>query len=356
MIPSTKQWLLAALVAIAGLAGYYAWKQVEGDGLPAGIVQGNGRIEGVEIDVATKYGGRLRDIRVAEGEFVKAGQVLAEMDTSQLAAQKRQAEAQLRRAEIGVDTAGSVVTQRQAERRAAEALVEQRRAQLDAASRRRARSEQLGGSNTVAQQVVDDDRANENGAKAALAAAEASLAASDAAIGAAQAQVVDARASVEAAKAAIEAIDTDIADGTLASPRDGRVQILVAQPGEVLAGGGRVLNLIDLTDVYMTFFLSSVDAGRVAQGAEARLVLDAAPQFVIPAKISFVADVAQFTPKTVETEAEREKLMFRVRARVEPALLRKYLAYVKTGLPGTAYVRLDPETPWPENLDKSLIE
>jgi HlyD family secretion protein len=248
------------------------------------------------------------------------------------------------------------VTQRQAERRASVALVEQRKAQLDAASRRRTRSEDLGGRNSVAQQVVDDDRANENGAKAALAAAEASLAASEAAIGAAQAQVVDARAAVEAAQAAIESIETEIADGTLTSPRDGRVQIVVAQPGEVLTGGGRVVNLIDLTDVYMTFFLSSGDAGRVAQGAEVRLVLDAVPQYVIPAKISFVADVAQFTPKTVETEAEREKLMFRVRARVEPQLLRKYIAYVKTGLPGTAYVRLDPETPWPANLDKSVVE
>jgi len=356
MIPSTKQWLLAILIVMAGSAGYYAWKNVERDGLPVGIVEGNGRIEGVEIDIATRYAGRLREVRVTEGEFVKAGQVMAQMDTSQLAAQKRQAEAQLRRAEIGVDTAGSVVTQRQAERRASVALVEQRKAQLDAASRRRTRSEDLAGRNSVAQQVVDDDRANENGAKAALAAAEASLAASEAAIGAAQAQVVDARAAVEAAQAAIESIETEIADGTLTSPRDGRVQIVVAQPGEVLTGGGRVVNLIDLTDVYMTFFLSSGDAGRVAQGAEVRLVLDAVPQYVIPAKISFVADVAQFTPKTVETEAEREKLMFRVRARVEPQLLRKYIAYVKTGLPGTAYVRLDPETPWPANLDKSVIE
>ena len=356
MIPSAKQWLVAALVVVALAGGYYIWQRVEPSDLPAGIAEGNGRIEAVEIDIATKSAGRLREIRAREGDFARAGEILALMDTSQLAAEKRQAEAQLRRAAISVDTARSVVTQREAERRAALALVEQRSAQLDAAKRRRARSEQLSTNNTIAQQVVDDDRANESGATAALAASEASLAASDAAIGTAKAQIVDARAAVDAAKAASESIETEISDGTLVSPRDGRVQFLVAQPGEVLASGGRIINLVDLTDVYMTFFLPAGDAGKVSLGSDVRLVLDAAPQYVIPAKVSFVADVAQFTPKTVETEEEREKLMFRVRARIEPQLLKKYITYVKTGLPGMAYVRLDQQVAWPDSLEKSLVQ
>lgn len=356
MIPNAKQWLVAALVVAILASGYYIWQRSDPSDLPAGIAEGNGRIEAVEIDIATKSAGRLREVRVREGDFVRGGDVLALMDTSQLAAQKRQAEAQLRRAMIAVDTAGSVVTQREAERRAALALVEQRKAQLDAAARRRARSEQLSTSNTIAQQVVDDDRANESSMKAALASSEASVAASDAAIGAAKAQVVDAQAAVDAAQAAIESIETEITDGTLVSPRDGRVQFLVAQPGEVLASGGRIINLVDLSDVYMTFFLSATDAGKVSLGSEVRLVLDAAPQYVIPAKVSFVADVAQFTPKTVETQDEREKLMFRVRARIEPELLRKYITYVKTGLPGVAYVRLDQQAAWPDSLEKSLVQ
>ena len=163
-------------------------------------------------------------------------------------------------------------------------------------------------------------------------------------------------AAVDAADAAIESINTEIADGTLKSPREGRVQYLVAQPGEVLAAGGRVINMVDLTDVYMTFFLPSEDAGRTAIGQDVRLVLDAAPQYVVPAKVSFVADVAQFTPKTVETEEERQKLMFRIRARIAPDLLRKYITYVKTGLPGMAYLQLDPDTAWPEDLEKNLVK
>lgn len=203
-------------------------------------------------------------------------------------------------------------------------------------------------------QVLDDDRANAQGAKAAVAAAEAQLAASKAAIGAAQAQVVDAEAAVDAAKAAIESITADINDSTLRSPRAGRVQYRVAQPGEVVSAGGRVLNLVDVGDVYMTFFLATPQAGRVGIGAEVRIVLDAAPRYVIPAKVSFVADVAQFTPKTVETQAEREKLMFRVRAQISPELLRKYIQHVKTGLPGMAYIRLDPDAEWPANLRETL--
>jgi len=84
----------------------------------------------------------------------------------------------------------------------------------------------------------------------------------------------------------------------------------VAQPGEVLPAGGKILTILDLSDVYMTFFLPETLAGRVAIGAETRVVLDAAPQYVFPAKVSFVASVAQFTPKTVETATERQKLVF----------------------------------------------
>jgi HlyD family secretion protein len=100
----------------------------------------------------------------------------------------------------------------------------------------------------------------------------------------------------------------------------------------------------------MTFFLPETVAGRVALGSEVRLVLDAAPQFVIPAKVSFVASTAQFTPKTVETASERQKLMFRVRAQIDPALLQRHLAQVKTGLPGVAWLKLDANTPWPAQL------
>lgn len=349
-----KQWILAGAIIVLAAGVYYAWKSLNGDGLPEGIARGNGRIEAVEIDISTKSPGRIREILVDEGDFVQANDILARMDTDQLESQLKQAEAQLRRAEIGIETARSLVTQREAEHTAAEATVAQREAQLDAAQRRLARSQQLTQTRTISQQVLDDDRATAQGAEAAVGAARAQLAATEAAIGAAKAQVIDAEASVEAAKAAIASIQADINDATLRAPKPGRVQYRVAQPGEVLSAGGRVLNLVDVSDVYMTFFLPTAQAGRVAIGAEARIVLDAAPQYVIPANISFVADVAQFTPKTVETEEERQKLMFRVKAKISQELLQKYIQQVKTGLPGMAYVKLDPNAEWPQHLAETV--
>ncbi|OWJ79478.1 MULTISPECIES: HlyD family secretion protein [Haematobacter] len=345
-----KRWVLAGLVLIAAVGGYAAWKRFNEPGLPSGIASGNGRIEATEIDISALSAGRLDKLLVAEGDLIQHGQVLARMDIVQLEAQRRQAEAERDRARISVETANAVVAQREAEKRQALAVVDQYQSALDVADRRLQRSEALAKNDNLSKQTLDNDRGGAQQAKAALAAAEAQSAAADAGIGAARAAVVDANAAVAAAEASIDAIASSINDSTLTSPRDGRVQYLVAREGEVLAGGGRVLNLVDLADVYMTFFLPTAQAGRLAVGSEARIVLDAAPQDVIPAVISFVADVAQFTPKTVETADEREKLMFRVRARVSPDLLRKYLDVVKTGLPGTAYVKIDADTEWPENL------
>jgi HlyD family secretion protein len=104
----------------------------------------------------------------------------------------------------------------------------------------------------------------------------------------------------------------------------------------------------------MTVFLPAAIAGRLEIGSEARIILDPAPQYVVPASISFVATDAQFTPKTVETEEEREKLMFRVKLKVEAQVLKQYSRRVKTGVRGLGFVRTDPATPWPSDLKVNL--
>jgi HlyD family secretion protein len=338
------------LLLVAGAA----WLFLRPGGLPEGFASGNGRIEAVEIDIATKTPGRVAEILVREGDFIEKGQLLARMDTATLEAQLREAKANLRRAKIATEAAKSVVTQRKAERSSAEAVVAQRQAQLDIAEKNLSRSRQLVDRNAVPVQRLDDDTAEFQAAKAALSAAQAQQAAAEAGINSAESDVVSAEANVEATEATIERIDADIKDSQLRSPRDGRVQYRVAEPGEVLNAGGPVLNMVDLSDVYMTFFLPTSEAGRVALGAEARIVLDVAPEYVIPAKVSYVADVAQFTPKTVETAEEREKLMFRIKAKVPVEVLQEHIEQVKTGLPGIAYVRLDAEKPWPEELTVRL--
>ena len=167
---------------------------------------------------------------------------------------------------------------------------------------------------------------------------------------AARAHLVSAQRAVESAAAAARQIRTRIDDSTLAAPRGGRVQYRLAEPGEVLPSGGRVVTLLVLSDVYMTIFLPTAQVGRVFLGTDARIILDAVPEFVIPAKVSFVAANAQFTPREVETRSEREKLMFRVKVKIDPALLRAHIEKVKTGVPGEAYVMLGSDAEWPEQL------
>jgi HlyD family secretion protein len=352
-----KKWFLRiGIAAAAAVIGYFAWQWLRPPQLPPGLARANGRIEATEIDIAAKIQARIKEILVDEGDYVTAGQVLVRMDTASLEAQRLEGEAQLLRAKTAIEAATSLVAQREAEKAAAQATQAQYEAELDAAQRRFARSQALAPKGAMSQQELDDDRARFHKAQAAVSTEKAQVAASDAAIGTAKEQIIDAKAQVEAARATIQRIQADINDSVLIAPREGRVQYRVAQPGEVMAPGGKVLNMFDLTDVYMTFFLPTESAGRVTLGTDVHLVLDAIPQFVIPAKATFVADVAQFTPKMVETAVERQKLTFRIKAHISPELLKKYIHQVKTGLPGVAYVLTSPDASWPPNLQVKLPE
>lgn len=343
--------IAAAILALAS----FAWFKNSNNGYGNSFVSGNGRIEATEFDISTKLPGRIDEILVREGDFVKAGQVLVRMQSDTLLAQRDEAIAALHQAETSVAAAQAQLALRQSDAAAADALIAQREAELDAAQRRLQRSQTLSKQGAASLQELDDDRARVRSAEAVLTASRAQAAAAAAAINAAEAQRVGAQASVQAATAAVARIEVDISDNELKSPRDGRVQFRVSQVGEVLGAGGRVLNVIDLSDVYLTFFLPNEVAGRVALGTDVRIVLDAAPNHPVPAKVSFVSSVAQFTPKTVETASERQKLMFRIRAQIPQELLQKYLEQVKTGLPGVAWVKLDSDAAWPAELVSPLV-
>ncbi|HEY0940350.1 MAG TPA: efflux RND transporter periplasmic adaptor subunit [Steroidobacter sp.] len=345
-----KKTIAIAIVAAVGAIAWILWRTLQPEGFGDAFVSGNGRIEATEINVAAKLGGRVEDIFVREGDFVKAHQPLAKMQVVTLEAQRDEARAIHQQAITSVATAKAQLAMRRSEVAAAQAAVIEAESALDAAERRLNRSEMLAKEGASSGQELDDDRARARAARAALEAAKARVVAAESAVEAARTQIVGAESSVIAAAATVARIEADIEDSVLSSPRDGRVQYRIAQPGEVLAAGSPVLNLVDLSDVYMTFFLPETVVGRVALGSEVRIILDAAPEFVIPAKVSFVADTAQFTPKTVETANERQKLMFRVRAHIDRDLLQKHLTQVKTGLPGVAWLKLDRETPWPESL------
>ena len=313
--------VLALIALVVGLSGYTWWQKTAAS-LPLGLASGNGRLEATEIDVATRNPGRLADVLIGEGDWVETDAVLARMDTSELEALQREARADLRRL---VES-----------RKYAIAIVEQRKSELGYADRELGRSQQLVAEGHVSRERLDQVRTRLRIAQTALQAANI--------------KVVESEAAIEAARARIERLQAQQDDSVLVAPRDGRVLYRLAEAGEVLGAGGKVVTLLDLTDVYMTIFLPTADASLVDVGAEARILLDALPDVAIPARVSFVAARSQFTPREVETRSEREKLMFRVKVKIDPRLLKKYAERVKTGVPGAAYVRLDPEVSWPEYL------
>ena len=122
----------------------------------------------------------------------------------------------------------------------------------------------------------------------------------------------------------------------------------------MVAAGAPIVTILDLTDVYMTIFLPAADAGQLAVGDEARIILDPVPDYVIPASVSFVAADAQFTPKTVETSDERAKLMFRIKLKIDPQLLQQFYTRVKTGVRGLGFVRTKADVEWPAELQVKL--
>ncbi|MDX2484711.1 MAG: efflux RND transporter periplasmic adaptor subunit [Pseudodonghicola sp.] len=329
---SRKISIVLVVAVLAAFLGYAAWKVLlaPSDLPPDGFARGNGRIEADLIDISTRLAGRVSDISVREGDLVQPGDVLAVMDTKELVAQKMRAEAAVASAEAAVAVAQAGVTETEA--------------RLALSQSELARAETLNQRGVVSGEELDIRRTEAQLAAAGRTAAEAG--------------VVAKQRAVDAEAAALREIEARIADSTLFAPQVGRVLYRLAQPGEVLGGGGKVLTLVSLGDVYMEFFLPASAAPRVRLGDEARIVVDVMPGVSVPAVVSFVAPQAQFTPKQVETIAERESLMFRIRVRIPQEMVAMRLAQVKTGVRGVAWVRLaGPDgnvLDWPEGLTPPL--
>ena len=342
--------LIILLVAVVAGGLFYRKHQKSLEEANSLFASGNGRLEATEISISTKLAGRIDEIMVDEGDFVKENQPLVQMQLNVLNAQLAQAEAKKKQAITTEASAFALIQVRESEVAAANAAVAQKKSIMEGAQKRYGRTQSLHKKEVVSDQKFDDDEAEYLSAKAAYESSLAGVKQAEAAVSVAKVDAEGAKAAVLAADADIARIKADIDDSLLVSPRKGRIQYRIAQKGEVLSAGGRVLNLVDLTDIYMTFFLPERIAGKVKIGTEVRIVLDAIPEYPVPAAVSYVASTAQFTPKTVETQIERQKLMFRVKARIAPELLEQYIEYVKTGLPGVAWVKLDKDAQWPENL------
>ncbi|WP_412479389.1 HlyD family secretion protein [Azonexus sp. IMCC34839] len=313
--------IFALFVLCTAAGGFYLYQQRQ-NALPPGFASGNGRLEATEVDVATKIAGRLAELGPREGDSVEADAVVGRLDADDLRAQLRAAEAQVIQAQKAVDES--------------RAGVRKSRSDVSLAGKTLKRSEELVGKGFISRNKLDTDQTGMEGAMAGMAQAQSRVAEADAAVAVAQAKVDSLKATLN--------------DTSLKAPIAGRVLYRLAEPGEVLAAGGKALTLVDLSDMYMTIYLPTEKAGQVAVNSEARIVLDALAGQVIPAKVSFVAAKAQFTPREVETRTEREKLMFRLKVKADPAWLAAHRDLAKGGMPGVAYVKLDANATWPANL------
>jgi HlyD family secretion protein len=314
-----RRLLTIVLLALLGAGAFFLWKLGQPPGLPAGIAAGNGQLEATEVDVATKVAGRLAAVLAREGDAVARDQAVAELDADDLKARLRAAEAQVRQARAAAAESRAGLASAASQRKLAAVTLK--------------RSEELVKKGFVTGGKLDEDRSK-------LQTAEADVTA-------AQSRVGEAVSAVAAAEAQVDVLRVALNDTTLKAPLAGRVLYRLAHPGEVLAAGGKVLTLLDMDDVFMSIYLSAAEAGRLALGDEARIALDALADQPLPARVVFVAPRAQFTPKEVETRDEREKLMFRVKLKVDPAWLREHAELAKPGMPGVAYVRTAPDAAWP---------
>jgi HlyD family secretion protein len=330
-VPRRLWWLRGALalaiLAGGGGAGYYWWQRLHPP-LPPGIAFSNGRLEADEINIDTKYAGRISEMLADEGDLVKAGQVVARMDTQDLAASLKKSQAQVSQARRAVDEANANLVQQKTQ-----VLLAQQ--EFDRATILLKKGYQT-------QEVVDQRQQQLDGAVAALDAANA--------------RVTESEHALEAATHDVELYNVEIADNTLVAPHDGRIQYRIANLGEVLPAGGHVFAMLDTSYVYMDIYLPTETAGKVRFGSDARIVLDAYPKVAIPAKVSFIASQAQFTPKIVETQYERDKLMFRIRVRIDAERLRGRADAVRSGLPGVAYVLTDRAAAWPASLQGTAVQ
>lgn len=318
-------WSVLTTLTLAAI-GLAWWMNAQRDRLPQGIHRGNGRVEVERIEIAAKYPGRVVELPVREGDLVKAGDVIARQDPTDLLAQRGAIEAARQRAEQAMQRAGAETEVRR---------VQARIAQLELDHATRLKQDAL-----VSGAEVERRTAQRDGERAGIQVATAAIGEATAARGEADAQ--------------IKRINVALEDMVLRAPVNGRIEYRVVEPGSVIPSGGRVATLLNTAEVHMTLFLPTDVAGKLKLGDEARIVLDAAPQFVIPAVVSFVAAEAQFTPKYVETASEREKLVFRVKLKVAPELATRYAPHVKAGLTGYGHVRDNSDTPWPPSLSVKL--
>ncbi len=337
--------LVAFTAVLATLISLKVWLQARALAAPAG---GSGQIEGVVVDLSSRVGARVVEVRVREGQAVKAGDLLVRLDCSDQDAVLAEAEARLATARAQASAAGA---QRQsavgstaaarAGQAAAGAQAASLVAQRDAAERQAQRVAATPGSVTEAS--IDQTRSAADGllhqAEAAAAQARASEAqarAAEAGVGAAEAQARAAEAQVKAAEASVARARLLAGECELKAPRDAEVSKLPHQAGELVAPGAVLVRLVDLSEPKATFYLPNAEVAAVKPGAAALVAADAWPGQAFEGTVRTVSLEAEFTPRNIQTRTDRDRLVYPVEVTVkDPEHRLRAGMPVQVTIPGT---------------------
>jgi len=319
--------VITVIVSVIVATAYYLISQNNAID-ESGFAKGNGRIEATQIHISAQNGGTLIELNADEGDFVKKGDIIATIDSKALQASLSGALAQVEQAKKSKESAQAQMRQLQSE--------------LALAKHEHQRYKQLYEQKNISVSEYEKYKTKYDSTQAAFEAM--------------QSKIKEIEAAIKVANAQAAQIQTKIDDNTLVAPTNARVLYTLARKGELVHAAQRVATLLDLTDTYMNIFLPTKEAGLAHIGTPSRIVLDALPHISIPASVTYVSPQAQFTPKQIETQDEREKLMFKVKVSIDEDLLKQHLQKVRTGLPGVAYVRLDPTKPWPKSVPKLYNE
>ena len=343
---------IAVITALAA-GGFWYYRQHHNGELPEWIAQYNGRLELNPIDLATLYPGRVKAMPAEEGAEVKAGDVLAELSSETSGSRLEEAQAAEARQQEAVSRARAAEAQMKqtvarAQANVAASRQQQRVAKMELDNARKLFADQLVSQSEVTKRQADYERA-----AAAVKAAEAARDEAQATVAQSAAAQAEAKAAVAQAKAAVKSASSANDDMNIRAPISGRVEYKIAEVGNVVASGSKVVSLLDPNDVSMNIFLPTGSISRLKVNDDARIRLDGIDA-VFPAKIQFIATDAQFTPKAVETIDERAKLMFKVKLRIPRETAAKYNRLLKGGMTGNGFVKTDGKAAWPSELAVKL--
>jgi HlyD family secretion protein len=307
-------------------------------------VRVSGHVEATEVQVSAQVGGQLLELRVAEGDRVSAGDVIARLDTrdTELAlrrvrAERQQADAQVRLFRAGAR--GEDIRQAGAQLQAANAEIEAAEADLVAAEADLERFEALLAANAGSRKQRDDARARRDVARGRLQAARERARAGQETVaglqaGARREEIEGAMARLAAVDAQIATLEKALADATIAAPAAGVVTEKLVEQGELIAPRMPLVVITDLTHAWADVFVDEPAIPRLRLGQPATLHTDAGGA-AIPGKVTFISPKAEFTPRNVQTAEERSRLVYRVKISADNAN-----GVLKEGMPVEAELRL----------------